>query len=108
MGPSRGGPVVCSSRRGRILTASAPTGATEQDVNRIPNLAEVAVHTDDRNLLQQSANDARDAYSTGSSRYGEHQRRCWRWRRGISTTSMTRCTGLATSAYLGHHFSPRY
>ena len=29
-------------------------------------LAEVAVHTDDRNLLQQMANDARDAYSTGS------------------------------------------
>jgi DNA-binding CsgD family transcriptional regulator len=30
-------------------------------------LAEVAVHTDDRNLLQQMVNDARDAYSTGSS-----------------------------------------
>src|SRR6185312_4384622 len=30
-------------------------------------LAEVAVRTDDRNLLQQMVNDARDAYSTGSS-----------------------------------------
>jgi DNA-binding CsgD family transcriptional regulator len=30
-------------------------------------LAEVAVHTDDRNLLQQMVNDARDAYSTGSA-----------------------------------------
>jgi DNA-binding CsgD family transcriptional regulator len=30
-------------------------------------LAEVAVHTDDRNLLQQMANDARDAYPTGAS-----------------------------------------
>ena len=30
-------------------------------------LAEVAAHTDDRNLLQQMANDARDAYPTGSS-----------------------------------------
>jgi DNA-binding CsgD family transcriptional regulator len=30
-------------------------------------LTEVAVRTDDRNLLQQMVNDARDAYSTGSS-----------------------------------------
>ena len=30
-------------------------------------LAEVAARTDDRNLLQQMVNDARDAYSTGSS-----------------------------------------
>ena len=30
-------------------------------------LAEVAARTDDRNLLQQTANDARDAYSIGSS-----------------------------------------
>ena len=30
-------------------------------------LAEVAVHTDDRNLLQQMANDARNAYPTGGS-----------------------------------------
>jgi DNA-binding CsgD family transcriptional regulator len=29
-------------------------------------LAEVAAHTDDRNLLQQTANDARDAHSIGS------------------------------------------
>src|SRR6476620_3221488 len=33
-------------------------------------LAEVAVRTDDRNLLQQMVNDARDAYSTGSSVVG--------------------------------------
>lgn len=38
------------------------TGATEQDVHRMLILAEVAVHTDDRNLLQQTANDARDAH----------------------------------------------
>jgi DNA-binding CsgD family transcriptional regulator len=34
---------------------------------RIVILAEVAARTDDRNLLQQMVNDARDAYSTGSS-----------------------------------------
>ena len=34
---------------------------------RMVILAEVAVRTDDRNLLQQMVNDARDAYSTGSS-----------------------------------------
>ena len=39
-----------------------PTGATEQDVHRMLILAEVAAHTDDRNLLQQTANDARDAH----------------------------------------------
>jgi DNA-binding NarL/FixJ family response regulator len=33
-------------------------------------LAEVAARTDDRTLLQQMANDARDAYSTGSSFVG--------------------------------------
>ena len=32
---------------------------------RMVILAEVAVRTDDRNLLQQMVNDARDAYSTG-------------------------------------------
>ncbi len=40
---------------------------TERDMMRIVILAEVAVRTDDRNLLQQTVNDARDAYSTGSS-----------------------------------------
>ena len=43
-----------------------PTGATEHDVHRMLILAEVAAHTDDRNLLQQMANDARDAHSIGS------------------------------------------
>ena len=33
---------------------------------RMVILAEVAARTDDRNLLQQMVNDARDAYSTGS------------------------------------------
>jgi DNA-binding CsgD family transcriptional regulator len=40
---------------------------TERDMMRIVILAEVAVRTDDRKLLQQMVNDASDAYSTGSS-----------------------------------------
>jgi DNA-binding CsgD family transcriptional regulator len=48
------------------LPPPPPTGATEQDVHRMLILAEVAAHTDDRNLLQQTANDARDAHSIGS------------------------------------------
>jgi DNA-binding CsgD family transcriptional regulator len=47
------------------LPPPQPTGATEQDVHRMLILAEVAAHTDDRNLLQQTAIDARDAH-TGS------------------------------------------
>jgi DNA-binding CsgD family transcriptional regulator len=42
------------------------TGATEPDMIRMVTLAEVAARTDDRTLLQQMVNDARDAYSTGS------------------------------------------
>jgi DNA-binding CsgD family transcriptional regulator len=55
----------------RAATESLPrperTGVT---VIRMVILAEVAVRTDDRNLLQQMVNDARDAYSTGSSFVG--------------------------------------
>jgi DNA-binding CsgD family transcriptional regulator len=49
------------------LPSPQPTGATEHDVLRTVILAEVAAHTDDRNLLQQMGNDARDAHSTGSA-----------------------------------------
>jgi DNA-binding CsgD family transcriptional regulator len=49
------------------LPPPQPTGATEHDVLRTVVLAEVAAHTDDRNLLQQMVNDARDAHSTGSA-----------------------------------------
>jgi DNA-binding CsgD family transcriptional regulator len=55
----------------RAATESLPpperTGVT---VIRMVILAEVAVRTDDRTLLQQMVNDARDAYSTGSSFVG--------------------------------------
>jgi DNA-binding CsgD family transcriptional regulator len=61
---------------GRLSAARAATESlppperpdmTERDMMRIVILAEVAARTDDRNLLQQMVNDARDAYSTGSS-----------------------------------------
>jgi DNA-binding CsgD family transcriptional regulator len=55
----------------RALTESLPppqpTGATELDMVRMLILAEVAVRTDDRTLLQQMVNDARNAYPTSSS-----------------------------------------
>ncbi len=58
----------------RAATESLPppqrTGVTEPDMARMVILAEVAARTDDRTLLQQMANDARDAYSTGSSMVG--------------------------------------
>jgi DNA-binding CsgD family transcriptional regulator len=54
----------------RAATESLPppqrTGVTELDMIRMVILAEVAARTDDRTLLQQMVNDARDAYSTGS------------------------------------------
>lgn len=49
------------------LPRAQQTGATDLDMIRMALLAEVAVHTDDRNLLQQLVNDARDAYPTGAS-----------------------------------------
>jgi DNA-binding CsgD family transcriptional regulator len=55
----------------RAATESLPrperTGVTPLDMIRMLILAEVAARTDDRTLLQQMVNDARDAYSTGSS-----------------------------------------
>jgi DNA-binding CsgD family transcriptional regulator len=48
------------------LAPPARTGVTELDMIRMVILTEVAARTDDRTLLQQMVNDARDAYSTGS------------------------------------------
>jgi DNA-binding CsgD family transcriptional regulator len=50
-----------------FLPSPQRTGASEPDMVRTVILTEVAVRTDDRTLLQQMVNDARDAYSTGSS-----------------------------------------
>ena len=49
------------------LPPPQPTGATELDMVRVVVLAEVAVHTDDRNLLQQMVTHAHDAYPTGAA-----------------------------------------
>ena len=58
-----------SAARAAIESLPPPqrTGVTELDMIRMVILTEVAVRTDDRNLLQQMVNDARDAYSTGSA-----------------------------------------
>lgn len=48
------------------LPSPQPTGVSEPDLLRIVIMASVAAHVDDRIMLQQMANQARDAYSTGS------------------------------------------
>jgi DNA-binding CsgD family transcriptional regulator len=52
------------------LAAPQREGVSEPDMIRMVILTEVAVRTDDRTLLQQMTNAARDAYSTGSSVVG--------------------------------------
>ena len=66
------------------LPPPQPTGATEQDVHRMLILAEVAAHTDDRNLLQQTANDARNAHfgSPGQRRASAYVLTRAAWYRG--------------------------
>ena len=58
-----------SAARAAIESLPPPqrTAVTEPDMIRMVILTEVAARTDDRTLLQQMVNDARDAYSTGSS-----------------------------------------
>jgi DNA-binding CsgD family transcriptional regulator len=58
-----------SAARAAIESLPPPqrTAVSEPDMIRIVILAEVAARTDDRKLLQQMVNDARNAYSTGSS-----------------------------------------
>jgi DNA-binding CsgD family transcriptional regulator len=61
-----------SAARAALEALPSPqrTGVTELDMIRMVILAEVAARTDDRTLLQQMVNDARDAYSSGSSVVG--------------------------------------
>jgi DNA-binding CsgD family transcriptional regulator len=58
-----------SAARAAVESLPRPqrTGVTEQGMVRMVILTEVAARTDDRTLLQQMVNDARDAYPTGSS-----------------------------------------
>jgi DNA-binding CsgD family transcriptional regulator len=75
------------------------TGATEPDMINMVILAEVAARTDDRNLLQQMVNDARDAYSTGSSvvRQGAaHVLALTAWQRGDVHDAMRWLAGDVT------------
>jgi DNA-binding CsgD family transcriptional regulator len=48
------------------LPTPPPTEATPLDVVRMVIAADLAMHADDRNMLQQMVNGARNAYSTGS------------------------------------------
>jgi DNA-binding CsgD family transcriptional regulator len=86
----------------RAATESLPrperTGVTEPDVARMGVLAEVAVRTDDRTLLQQMVNEARDAYSTGSSLVGRgaaHVLALAAWQRGDVQDAMRWLGGIA-------------
>jgi DNA-binding CsgD family transcriptional regulator len=58
-----------SAARAAVESQPPPqaTGATEADMLRMVILADVAVRTDDRNLLLQMESDARDAHPAGSS-----------------------------------------
>jgi DNA-binding CsgD family transcriptional regulator len=58
-----------SAARAAIESLPPPqrTAVSEPDMMRMVILAEVAARTDDRKLLQQLVDDARDAYSTGSN-----------------------------------------
>ena len=93
------GRLSAARAEGESLPRPQRPGATDLDMVRMVLLAEVAVHTDDRNLLQQMADDARNAHPAGALWYVGQQRTCSRWRRGSATTSMTQCVGSATSPY---------
>jgi len=58
-----------SAARATVESLPRPeqTGATELDMVRMVVLVEVAIHTDDRNLLQQVVADATDAYANGAA-----------------------------------------
>ena len=48
------------------LPSPEPDGATELDMMRMVILVQVAIHTDDRTLLQQMVSAAHDAYLSGA------------------------------------------
>ncbi len=100
-----------SAARAAVESLPRPqrTGITELDMIRMVILGEVAARTDDRTLLQQMVNGARDAYSVTHLRCVGERRMCSRWRRGSATTSMTRRAGWAATSRCSYHQSgPRY
>jgi len=58
-----------SAARAAVESMPPPqqSGATELDMARMIMLADVAIRTDERNLLQQLVADARDAYANGAT-----------------------------------------
>jgi DNA-binding CsgD family transcriptional regulator len=82
------------------------TGVAEPGIIRMVILAEVAVSTGDRNLLQQIINDVREAYCTGSSlisRTLAHVLALAAWRRGDVHDAMR---WLATVTLIGSPLGP--
>jgi DNA-binding CsgD family transcriptional regulator len=76
-----------SAARAAVESLPRPqrTGMTQLNMLRMAILGEVAARTDDRTLLQQMVNDARDAYPTGSSfvdRGAAHLLAMAAWQRG--------------------------
>src|ERR1700758_3731947 len=65
--PLAAGRLSAARAAAESLPPRQATSATPGDMIRTMILADVAARTDDRNLLQQMTNDARDAYPTGST-----------------------------------------
>jgi len=93
------------------LPPPQPTGVTEVDILRMVILAEVAARTDDRNLLQQMVNGARDAYSASSSVVGRaaaHVLALAAWHRGAVHDAMRWLGGTTlVGSPLGPHVLER-
>jgi DNA-binding CsgD family transcriptional regulator len=90
---------LLSAARAAIESLPPPqrTAVTQLDMLRMAILAEVAARTDDRTLLQQMVNDARDAYSTGSSVVGReaaHVLALAAWQRGDVQDAMRWLGGI--------------
>ncbi|ORA28263.1 helix-turn-helix transcriptional regulator [Mycobacterium aquaticum] len=61
------GRLVAARSMVESLPEPSPAGATELDMMRTVTLAQVALHTDDRKLLQQMVAYAHDAYTSGAA-----------------------------------------
>jgi DNA-binding CsgD family transcriptional regulator len=93
------------------LPSPQGTGVAEPGMMRSVILAEVAAGTGDRNLLQQTVNDVRDAYRTGSSLVGRavaHVLALAAWERDDIHDAMRWLAGVAlVGSPLGPHVLKR-
>ncbi|MBV8295088.1 MAG: AAA family ATPase, partial [Mycobacterium sp.] len=93
------------------LPSPLGTGVAEPGMIRSVILAEVAAGTGDRNLLQQTVNDVRDAYRTGSSLVGRavaHVLALAAWERDDIHDAMRWLAGVAlVGSPLGPHVLKR-